>query len=263
MEGQPSEVAITGLGGVGKTQVALELAYRTRERYPECSVFWVPATSVESFQQAYLEVGRQLQIPGLEEEQADVRKLVQRHLSQESAGRWLLIFDSADDIDMWINNTGNKNESPSLIDCVPRSSQGHLVFTTRSRKIAVKFTQQNVIEVPEMDEEVAKQMLSKSLIDQTLLQNYQDTVKLLEQLTFLPLAIVQAAAYINENGIAFSDYLWLLEDQEQNIIELLSEDFKDEGVRGDQESIQLAGAYMTKTNKLKKKKEARATARAK
>jgi hypothetical protein len=72
-------------------------------------------------------------------------------------------------------------------------------------------------------------MLSKSLIDQSLLQNDRDTVNLLKQLTFLPLAIVQAAAYINKNGITLSDYLSLLQDQEQNIIELLSEDFEDEG----------------------------------
>ncbi|OCL04484.1 hypothetical protein AOQ84DRAFT_225906 [Glonium stellatum] len=40
---------------------------------------------------------------------------------------------------------------------------------------------------------------------------------------------MQAAAYINENGIPLLEYLLLLEDQEQNVIELLSEDFEDEG----------------------------------
>jgi hypothetical protein len=72
-------------------------------------------------------------------------------------------------------------------------------------------------------------VLSKSLINQRLLNNHQDTINLLKQLTFLPLAIVQAAAYINENGTTLSDYLSLLDDQEQNVINLLSEDFEDEG----------------------------------
>jgi hypothetical protein len=54
-------------------------------------------------------------------------------------------------------------------------------------------------------------------------------MELLQQLTFLPLAIVQAAAYINENGITFSAYLSLLKDQEQDVIDLLSEDFEDDG----------------------------------
>ena len=203
----------------------LELAYRIRAKYPKCSIFWIPATNSESLLQAYLEVGRQLGIPSLDQEQANIKKLVQRHLSQESAGRWLLIFDNADDMDMWIQN----GQSPGLIDYLPRSSQGRVVFTTRSRKIAVKLAQQNVIKVSEMDEEVAMQVLSKSLIDQGLLQNHEDIIRLLQKLTFLPLAIAQAAAYINANGTSLTNYLLLLEDQEQNIIELLSEEFEDEG----------------------------------
>ena len=228
-EQQPSRVAIFGLGGVGKTQIALELAYRTQERYSECSIFWVPATNSESLQQAYLEIGRQLRISGLEQEQGDVKKLVQRYLSDESAGRWLLIFDNADDIDMWINRDGAKDASPGLINCLPQSNRGSLVFTTRSRKVAVKLVQQNVIEVLEMNEDLARQLLRKSLINQDLIQNHQDTVNLLKQLTFLPLALVQAAAYINENGITLSDYLSLLDDQEQNVVDLLSTDFEVEG----------------------------------
>lgn len=214
---------------MGKTQVVLELAYRIREKYPKCSIFWIPATNSESLLQAYLEVGQQLGISGLNEEQADIKKLVQRHLSQESAGRWLLIFDNADDMDMWIQNAGYGSKSPGLIDCLPRSSQGRVVFTTRSRKVAVRLAQQNVIKVLEMDEEVAMQVLGKSLIDQGLLQNHEDVIKLLQKLTFLPLAIVQAAAYINETGTTLADYLSLLEDQEQNVIKLLSEEFEEEG----------------------------------
>jgi hypothetical protein len=226
-EGQPSKVAITGLGGVGKTQVVLELAYRARERYPDCSVLWLPATNSESLQQAYLEAGRQLGITGLEEERADVKKIVQRYLSQESAGRWLVIFDNADDIDMWVKKDRNEDGSPALKDYLPRSSQGRIVFTTRSKKIAIDLTQQNVIEISEMNEKMAELLLRKSLINQDLLNSRQDTLKLLQQFIFLPLTIVQAAAYINKNEITFSDYLSQLRDQKQDIIDFFSEDFED------------------------------------
>lgn len=60
----------------------------------------MPATIIENLQQAFLEIDRQLHIPGLNEEQADLKMLIQRHLSQQSTGLWLLIFDNADDIDM-------------------------------------------------------------------------------------------------------------------------------------------------------------------
>ena len=225
MKGRTQKTAVFGLGGVGKTQIALELAHRTREKYEDCSLLWVPATNVESFQQAYLNIGRQLGIPGLEKEQADVKKLVQQYLSQMKAGRWLLIFDNADDIDMWISNTSSR---AGLIDYLPQSSQGSIVFTTRSRKIAVDLAHQNIVEVSEMDEETCTQMLAKSLADLSILRNHQDTADLVKQLTFLPLAISQAAAYINKNRIAFADYLLLLKKHEESAIEILSEDFQDE-----------------------------------
>lgn len=50
---------------------------------------------------------------------------------------------------------------------------------------------------------------------------------MLRQLTFLPLAIAQAAAYINANEIPISEYITLLEDTEQNVIKLLAEDFEE------------------------------------
>jgi hypothetical protein len=54
---------------------------------------------------------------------------MQGHLSQESAGRWL-IFDNADDIDMWIKKDGNGDGSPALKEYLPRNSQGRIIFTT-------------------------------------------------------------------------------------------------------------------------------------
>jgi hypothetical protein len=46
---------------------------------------------------------------------------------------------------MWINKDGNENSSPALKDYLPRSSQGCIIFTTRSRKIAVKLAQHNKV----------------------------------------------------------------------------------------------------------------------
>ncbi|KAH8595497.1 hypothetical protein B0O99DRAFT_544164 [Bisporella sp. PMI_857] len=227
VKGRTTKVAITGLGGVGKTQLVLELVYRIRDKYKNCLVFWIPATNIESLHQAYLDVARQLKIPGSDEDKVDAKKLVQGYLSKESAGRWLLVFDNADDVNMWITQSGSG--SARLIDYLPRSTQGHIIFTTRDRKTAVKLAHRNVVEVPDMDENVAIQLLHKCLVNPDLVNNRPDTTALLKELTYLPLAIVQAAAYINENRIAFVDYLSLLADQEEAVIDLLSEEFEDDG----------------------------------
>jgi tetratricopeptide (TPR) repeat protein len=224
-----TKIAVAGLGGVGKTQLVLELLYRTRQMHQNCSIIWIPVTNMESLEQAYLHVAQQLGILGWEDEMADVKRLVQGHLCKESAGQWLLVFDNADDIDMWIAKTGSDQRSSiDLINYLPRSKQGCIVFTTRDKKTAVKLAHQNVVEVPEMNEEVATQLLQNCLINQGLVEKQRDTTALLAELTYLPLAIVQAAAYVNENGITIAEYLFLLKEQEE-VIDLLSEDFEDDG----------------------------------
>jgi GTPase SAR1 family protein len=227
VEDRTTKIAITGLGGVGKTQLLLELVYKTRKKYENCSIIWIATINMESVQQSYLDVARQLRIPGWEADQVDVKRLVQEYLSKESAGQWLLVFDNADDIDMWIDRPGE--ESGRLKEYLPSSHKGCIVFTTRDRKAAVKLAHQNIVEVREMDENLATQLLQRCLVKQDLINHEQHTKALLQQLTCLPLAIIQAAAYINENGMALGDYLSLLDEQEEEVIDLLSEEFEDEG----------------------------------
>jgi len=225
---QTTKTAIVGLGGIGKTQLALELAYRTRTKYKNCSVFWIPATDMDSLHQAYRDVTQQLRIPGWDEEKADVKKLVQAHLSKADSRPWLLVFDNADDVGMWIGPSGSEAGSGALKEYLPKSNQGCIVFTTRDKKTAVKLAGSNIIEVPEMDEDGAFELLQKSLSDLSLLGDQRHAKALLRELTFHPLAIVQAAAYMNENSMVSADYLSLINEQEENFIELLSEEFDDD-----------------------------------
>jgi hypothetical protein len=170
-----------------------------------------------------------LQIHGITEESADVKQLVKTRLSQESSGQWLLIVDNADDVDVLYKKGHGDNESLALIDYLPSSCYSSIIFTTRNRKATVKQAGSNVIKIYEMDQADAKKILENTLIQKNILEEHEATVKFLELLACLPLAIVQAAAFINENEISISSYIALYEDGEDQAIELLSEDFEDRG----------------------------------
>ncbi|KAB8234347.1 purine and uridine phosphorylase [Aspergillus alliaceus] len=220
----PSKVAVCGLGGVGKTQVALELAYRIRERDSECSIFWVPCFSYESVEQAYMNIAQTLGIEDMKP--AEAKDRVKAYLSHKDAGKWLLIFDNADDIEMWMQGS---NTNPALKDFPPQNEQGHIIFTTRNRKLAVKLVSSYVISIPDQDQDTAMKILEKSLPENYFLGQNDAAAILLEHLAFLPLAITQAAAYINENTMQLKDYIDLLQEQEASVVELLSKEFEDEG----------------------------------
>lgn len=219
-----SRVAITGLGGVGKTQLALEFAYQRQQEYPDCDVFWLPAVSIEGIEQAYCAATKGLGLPGCNNAEVDVKRLLQKYLSSDKGGRWLVVFDNVDDIGLWEEMPNSKG----LIDYLPKSEHGSIIFTTRDRKAAVSLAGKNVISLPEMDEAGGRELLRNYLIDPDLLNSKECALALLTRVTFLPLAIVQATAYINKNDISFQEYMLLLEQQEKDAIATLSEDFEDE-----------------------------------
>jgi hypothetical protein len=76
-----------GLGRTGKTQVALQFAYSVKERWPEYSVFWVAALSMESFEQACVGVAKALRIPQAAGGDEDLKEVVQQYLSSSRAGQ--------------------------------------------------------------------------------------------------------------------------------------------------------------------------------
>lgn len=226
---QCSRTAVVGLGGIGKTQVALEIAYRVRESNSDCSIFWIPALNLESVRQAYSGIARQLGIVQLGHEDEDIWGLVRDYLSQSTSKPWLLIVDNADDLEMFHAGAGNHIKFSRLTDILPKNNGSSIILTTRSRKAAVRFAKDNIIRLPELDDSIAVELFNRSVINKAILDDSQVVMQLLKELTFLPLAIVQAAAYINENDITVKDYFSLFNSQEEDIVEILSEDFEDEG----------------------------------
>ncbi|OJK04913.1 hypothetical protein ASPACDRAFT_49260 [Aspergillus aculeatus ATCC 16872] len=127
---------------------------------------------------------------------------------------------------MWMKGTAT---TPPLRDILPRSANGQIVFTSRNRKLAIKLASPEVLSIPDVDKDTASKMLETLLVQKGLLRDDLLTLAFLEQLDFFPLAIAQAADYINENDIELSDYLFIFKEKEATAIELMSEEFDSEG----------------------------------
>ena len=224
-------VAITGLGGVGKTQLALEAAFRIRESSPDCSIFWVPAINSASFESAYREIGKSLGIAGIGDDKADVKVLVQTALSETRVGKWLMIIDNADDTEILYGADVEYQSSstPRLEDYLPFSFKGSILLTTRKFGIASKHAGTEVIDVQEMTDSEAQQLLEKSLLKKVGSGEREGMIKLLELLTNLPLAIRQAAAFMNGNKKSVSTYIKTYMSCDTELIKQLSKDFEDHG----------------------------------
>lgn len=218
------KLALVGLGGVGKTQVVLKLAYTVKERWPDCSIFWVPTVSGESFEQTYRTIARHCSI-ALNPTEEDPKETVRRYLSGDTAGKWLLVVDNADDEEVLF---GTPDDGRGVADFLPESESGLTLFTTRHRQTAVALAGKEVVNLQTMTDEEAGSFLRKSLTREDLLQDRAATVELLTELTHLPLAIAQAAAYFNAMQVSLREYLSLLKRTEQDTISLLSREFRDE-----------------------------------
>lgn len=145
------KMAIVGLGGIGKSQVALEFAYSIKDKRPEYSIFWVPALSIESFKQACFDVVRTIGIPTSSEDKEGAKELFKQHLSSSTAGKWLLIIDNADDM----NTLLGASPSTGLAHYLPESEGGLTIFTTRHQEAAQSLAQSDILEMEKVDKDEA------------------------------------------------------------------------------------------------------------
>lgn len=180
---RPAVVALTGMGGVGKSQLALEYAYRWQADYDR--VWWVRAEQPATLQADYAALADEL---GLAErdhrDQGVVVAAVRGWLERNQ--RWLLVVDNAEDAD-------------SVRPLLPRGGGGGVVITSRNPAWRRDAT---VLPIDVLDREEAVAFL----LERTGQSDTQAAELLADALGELPLALEQAGAYIDEQGGTLSSY---------------------------------------------------------
>jgi tetratricopeptide (TPR) repeat protein len=176
-----------GLGGVGKSQLAIEYARRFQAEYE--LIWWIPADDDISIRRSFVSLARRLNLP----ESNDWTYTVETVLESLRLGRptpnWLLIYDGADE--------------PAKLHSYLPSGSGHVLITSRNQSWVNQSTviEVDVFEVGESIEFLTRRWEGISTEDARLLA---------EELGHLPLALDQAAAVHTETGMTMAEYLRLL-----------------------------------------------------
>ncbi|KAL0779819.1 hypothetical protein CaCOL14_004302 [Colletotrichum acutatum] len=228
-----SRVALHGLGGVGKTQIALAYAHWLHETSPEISIFWVHASNRQRFRQAFTLIAQVCSIPGYDDQQADTLLLVKKWLEGRKSGPWLLIVDNADDKEVFFTDTGEDGigaDAPEIASeggmghFIPDCLHGSILITTRDMQTGLRITAgAPPIKVIEMIDAEAVELL------RSLLPNYNfspsEAIGLASRLEYLPLALAQAASFILKNFMSINDYVQILDKSDSTLVRQLSEPF--------------------------------------
>ncbi|KAL2887533.1 pyruvate kinase [Ceratocystis lukuohia] len=217
------QVALVGLGGMGKTQVALKLAYMTKKHKPGYSVFWITAASMAKFDDACKKLVEELDISKTDDE--DPKILVKHHMESRKAGNWLLVLDNIDEIDIF--GTPNTPTGAGIHAFLPRSERGRVLLTTRSNEVAWQIVKMrtSIIELETMSSKELTTILGRGVED---LDDQASINGVLEELCYLPLAVAQAADYMFMKSISVFDYLELLRYTQKDKIQLLGDGHSDE-----------------------------------
>jgi tetratricopeptide (TPR) repeat protein len=188
------KTALHGLGGIGKTQLAIEYAYRHSASYE--LIWWIRSEEPSTLASDYAALALELNLPEKEEaNQAVVVQAVTRWLERNN--NWLLVFDNATD-------------AVSIKPYLPRSASGHVLITSRNPdwRSVVNPLQ---VEVWERNESVS------FLLKRTGRTDEAGASALAEALGDLPLALEQAAAYCDNKKRSFADYLTLFNTRRKEL----------------------------------------------
>jgi len=189
------QVALTGMGGVGKTQIAAHFAHEHRGEYS--AVLWASAASQETLVSGLAAIASLLNLPEKDEkDQALAVAAVKRWL--EANGGWLLIVDNASDL-------------ATVHGFIPQPTKGRVLLTTQAQATG----DLQAIEVRDMlPQDGALLVLRRAKFVKpdapltTARNSDRDTaVQISSELGGLPLALDQAGAYIEETGCALESYL--------------------------------------------------------
>ena len=185
--------ALYGMGGVGKTQLALAYAQRHREDYE--LGWWIPAETRLGMLTALADLGEVLGLRG-EQTPAEVAVQVRDGLAERSG--WLLIFDNAPD-------------PTAVAEFLPVAGGGHVLVTSRDP------AWQGIAEPVSVDLLTSDEAV-QLLVGRSGDGDRQAAARLADAVDRLPLALEQASAYVAQQHLTLAGYLELFDQRRAELL---------------------------------------------
>jgi hypothetical protein len=223
-----TRVALIGLGGIGKSQIAIEYAYKIQQVEPQTLVVWIHTSNPTRFKQGYRDIADKIPIPGREDPMADILQLVYAWLSDRRNGRWLIILDNIDDDSVFFAADEDSASTAQISDItshtkplesfLPQTPNRMILITSRNRSAAINLvgTYDGIVQIKPIDEEDALTLLKTRVPFSE--SSKADAKALVQALERIPLVITHAAAYIDARApiTTMADYLELFRKSEAN-----------------------------------------------
>ena len=189
--------ALHGMGGVGKTLVAVEYVYRHTQDYD--LIWWIPSDDLALIHSSFVELAQKLQLPLADPSpQVAVPAVLEALRTGDPCPRWLLVFDNAD-------------QPEDLRPFLPPGT-GHVIVTSRNPRWS---SVARAIEVDIFDRAESRELLQRRCPE----LGDEESEQLAEVLGDLPLAIEQAGAWCAETGMPVAEYLTLFDQQREDLLQ--------------------------------------------
>lgn len=211
---------------LSKSQIAIEYSYRVQERSPLAYIFWIYAGEGQRFEQSYAGLAQRLKLSGADDPMIDSMWLVKLWLADRDNGNWLMILDNVDDETVFSSSPTNEDREP-LATYLPQTQHGLILVTSRNRQAALDLVGDvdSLVSVPEMCQTEAVSLLRCKLARD---RPHEGALELVEALSRMPLAITQAASYINVTAPRMSvpRYLNLFRKNQTKYLEEVAPDLR-------------------------------------
>ncbi len=193
---------LQGMGGVGKTQLAMEFAWRHRGDYE--LVWWVPSDSRSQIQQSLIELGTKLGLGTGADPATMVRAVLEALRSGDPYRDWLLIYDNAAD-------------PADVRPLIPTGGPGQVLVTTRSPQWRV--VSGNLVRIDTFERHESRQLLLRRGPEGL---TAADADRIAEKLGDLPLAVEQTAVWLYETLMPAEEWLAHFDEKADELLSNVS-----------------------------------------